>query len=105
MLHDRDELSDPAVMAHVLADLHQKLRGNYRRVDEQLLGESIEDAVLHFLADPARFDASQGVPLFFYLELWVRSYLDKKLRKEKRHQKHEKTVGVSEKIFEKKCRE
>jgi hypothetical protein len=50
---------------------------------------------------PERFDASRGVPLSFYLELWVRSYLDKELRKEKRHRKHEKAAGVSEKIFEK----
>lgn len=101
MLDDQDDLSDPAVMAHVLADLHQKLSGKYRHIDEQLLGESIENAVLHLLARPERFDASRGVPWSFYLKLWVRSYLDKQLRKEKRHRQHEKAAGVSEKIFEK----
>lgn len=101
MLHDQDDLSDPAVMAYVVADLHQELSGRYRHVDEQLLVESIEDAVLHLLARPELFDASRGVPRSFYLKLWVRSYLDKKLRKEKRHRQHEKAAGVSEKIFEK----
>lgn len=65
MLHDQDDLSDPAVMAYVLADLHHKLRGRYRHIDEQLLGESIEDAVLHYLAGPERFDASRRVPRSF----------------------------------------
>lgn len=102
------EWGDPAVIVHVIALLRQKLRKCFWWIDEHLMEEAIEDAVLDHKRYPERFDASRGVSLSYYLALCARSYLFTRLRQVKRRRKHEKAVGVSETIFEnleKKCRE
>lgn len=101
MSHLRLDPSKLADVAPTMASLRQNFKRKYNSVDEHLLEESIEHAVLHYVADPDCFDASRGVPLPYYLWLWSRSYLDKRLRKNKRRRMHEKAVGVSEKEFEK----
>ncbi len=98
MAHNQD---DPEFIAHELALLRRRLRGRYNHIDEHLLDGSIEDALLHYRAYPDHFDASRGVPLECYLSWRTRGYLSMALRKEKRHQQHEKAAGVREKNFEK----
>jgi hypothetical protein len=103
--HGKVDLSEAASLAefvdYYLSFLHQKLASKYKLVDEHLLDASIEDALLRHLACPERFDAARGTSLLSYLELWTRSYLDKRLRKVKCRQKHEQAVGVSGENFEK----
>jgi hypothetical protein len=101
MVHDQIDLSDPASIARVKDKLRQKLRRRYGRIDQHLLEESIEDALMHYRNYPEKFDATRGVPLLSYLELWTCHYLDKRLQRVKRRRKHEKAAGVSDKIFEK----
>jgi hypothetical protein len=101
MSHAQVDMSDPAVLAYLLVGLHQKLSKKFNHVDEHLLDGSIDDALLRHLRCPERFDASRDVPLSYYLELWIRSYLDMKRRRVSRRRKHEKAAGVSDKVFEK----
>jgi hypothetical protein len=101
MWHGQGHPSAPEISDHELTDLHQRLAGRYRHVDEHLLDGSIEDAILHHLAHPECFASDRGIPLQFYLEMWTRSYLSRRLRTEKRRQQHERTVGISGEIFEK----
>lgn len=101
MLLDQIDWRDPADIADWLHFLHRKLIGRYGHVDDHLLDGSIEDALLHYQSCPGCFDATRGVPLSYYLALWTRSYLDRKLRKMKRRRKHERAVGVWDKQFEK----
>jgi hypothetical protein len=100
MLPDQISWSDSADFLHWLAYLRQKFNGRCSHIDADLLGASIEDALLHFRDHPEEFDASRG-SLSHYLWLRTRHYLDKRLRKVKRRRQHEKTVGLSEKNFEK----
>ncbi|HTU89059.1 MAG TPA: sigma factor [Gemmataceae bacterium] len=90
---------DSEVIAQLLSLLHEHLSERYRHIDEHLLEESIEDAVLRYGAHPEQFDASRG-DFLSYLLSWVRSYLYRGRRKETRHRLHEKAAGVSDKIFE-----
>ncbi|HLI62939.1 MAG TPA: hypothetical protein VKV05_06040 [Terriglobales bacterium] len=101
MLHYPMDESGPANMARVLTYLRQKLHRRYSCIDEHLLEENIEDALLHHQRCPQTFDASRRVALFYYLEWWMRHYLDKRLQKMNRRGKHEKAVGVWATIFEK----
>ncbi len=101
MSHDTGDPSDPEFIAQELSYLRQKLSRRYRHIDEHLLDASIEDALLYYRRNPHCFDASRGVPLSSYMELWARSYLFRLLRREKRHRRHQKAAGVSERNFEK----
>lgn len=101
MTHDQIDWCDPASIAQVRDYLRQELRSRYGGVEEQVREESIEDALMHYQRYPQSFDASRGVPLYFYLEMRTRHYLDKLLQKANRHREHAKAVGVWEKKFEK----
>jgi len=92
---------DSEVIAHELALLRQRLSRRHSHIDEHLLDEVIEDALLHYCDCPEQFDGSQGAPLECYLTWRARSYMSTELRKEKRHRQHERAAGVSEKDFEK----
>jgi hypothetical protein len=91
---------DPNILVHELALLRQQFRAGYRHIDEHLLEESIEDALLHYLDNPGCFDASRGASLHCYLAWQTRSCLYRHLRGEARHRQHEKAAGVWEKDFE-----
>src|SRR5579884_711752 len=100
MLPDQINWSDTADFLHWLAYLRQKFNGRCSHIDAHLLDGSIEDALLHYRDHPEKFDSGR-TPLSYYLWLRTRHSLDKRLQKVKRRRQHEKTVGVSEKDFEK----
>lgn len=81
--------------------LRQMLGGRYRHIDEDMREESIDDALLFFLAHPQCFDMSRGDSLDCCLEWRARGYLGARLRGEQRHRQHQTAAGVSDKIFEK----
>lgn len=100
MSHSQGDPSDPELIVHELSELHQKLHRRYRHVDVHLLDASIEDALLHYRGCPEQFDASRG-SLGSYLTCRTRHYLNVRLRKLRRRQRHENAVGISERDFEK----
>ncbi len=93
--------SDGASIDRAKDHLRQRLRGRYSGADEHFLEASIEDALMHYQKHPESFDASRGASLYYYLELRARSFMHMRLRKVNRRRKHEKAIGVSDKIFEK----
>lgn len=101
MSDDKIDWSDSASIERAKDFLRQKLRGRYGGVDEQLLDESIEDALRHYQNHPESFDLSRGASLYSYLEWKARSYMAVRLRKVSRRRKHEKAIGISDRIFEK----
>lgn len=101
MPQDQIDWNDPASVTRAQDYLRQKLRGRYSHIDEHFREASIEDALMHYEYHPESFDESRSVPLYYYLELRARSYLDMRLRKVRRRRKHEKAIGVSDGFFEK----
>lgn len=93
------------IAAYFLPWLSQRL--SYRRpdVDIHLIAESAENALLLYLDDPWRFDATRGVPLHCWLLFQARGQLSNLLRHEQSHKAKERAVGVADKIFEKKLSE
>lgn len=82
-----------------LGHLRQRLARRYWSVDPHLLDASIEDALLRHMRKPQQFDPARSA-LSEYLAMWARSYLFRRLRRERCHKGHEKVVGASEKQFE-----
>lgn len=62
--------------------------------------ESAEEALLGYLSEPDRFDPCRGCSLVTWLAIQARGHMSHLLRKEASHEKHEKAVGIAEKIFE-----
>lgn len=91
--------NDQADTDRWIEHLRRKFSRRYWHIDAHLLNGSIADALMRYRSGTGEFDPSRS-SLSFYLALWVRSYLDMKLRKVKRQRKRERPAGVSDKIFE-----
>ena len=89
------------VAAYFLPQLCQSLLRRRPDVDEQLISESVENALMDYRKDPHRFDASRGAFLGYWLMIQARGHLSHLLRREKRHQAKTLALGVADKIFEK----
>jgi hypothetical protein len=73
--------------------------------DRDEAAESAEDAVLDYLSEPERFDPCRGCALVTWLAIQARGHMSHLLRKKASREKHEKAVGIAEKIFEEKMSE
>jgi DNA-directed RNA polymerase specialized sigma24 family protein len=101
--HARFCQGDPEAFAEIaaclLGSLNLKLRRQFGHLDEHLLAESVEDALLTYCAQPERFDASRGVSLDYFLEGVARGHLANHLRKARRRRQRERT-GLSKRFWE-----
>lgn len=70
-LYDRLRAGDLAALdalaAALLPSLAERLRRRFPRIDEQLLNDAAEDALIDLAGRPERFDPERGVPLDDYL--------------------------------------
>jgi hypothetical protein len=104
-LHGRLAQGDLDAGKKIVEHFHRRLsqRLVYRRagVDAHLAAESADIALLNYLANPGRFDPGRRVPLGYWLWVQARGHLSHLLRRERRHQSHQWTVGVGDENFEK----
>lgn len=70
-LHEGIAAGDPVALeslyAHVFRALCHRLEHNFRCSSNDVLADAVEDAIVHYVLNPAAFDPSRGVPLDRYL--------------------------------------
>src|SRR5437868_5362322 len=70
-LHQRlvggDRLASEELSRLLLPSLLEDIARRFPRVDEQLISDGVNDAVLDYCACPAQFDVSRNVPLEEFL--------------------------------------
>ncbi len=82
-----------------------RMLGRKHPRDQEEAAESVEEALLKYLSAPERFDPCRGCTLVTWLAIQARGHMSHRLRKKASRQKHEKVVGVAERIFEEKLSE
>lgn len=89
-------------LGHLLPSLRCKIIRSYRWVDEQMVDECIDDALLNLWAYPEQFNPLYR-SLFAYLWGKIRGFLANRLRSHRRRNRREKCVGVFERDFVNNC--
>lgn len=96
-LHDRLRCGEPMApddLARLLLPLlGDDLARRFPHADEQLIHDSVIDALLEYFASPQRFDASRNVPLDRFLASAASRNLTNSLLAEQRRKRREKAVG------------
>src|SRR3954470_16890780 len=93
VLHEQflrgNRLASEELFRLLLPYLLENVGRRYCRVDEQLVGDGVTDAIMDYCVRPQTFDSAKGAPLDRFLALAARRNVDNLLRGESRRKKRE----------------
>jgi hypothetical protein len=89
---------DPAarerLAEELLAGLRRKLQRAFVHAPDDVVFDAVVDAIMEYIKDPVRFDASRGVPLDRFVQMAARRNLASHMRSEAQRKAREAAYGL-----------